>query len=243
MRIKLTTRQVTLTAVFAAVSLVLRVIPTFQMIGVSGHFTAGDFIITAIPLTLDFWCGALAVLIGTVGAYSVNPPVFFGLDFLPALVNVMIAGLILSNHRRLSLVVYGVVMLAFLASPYSLTFAYGYIPYAWLHLVAFMILLSPAIAKVPIWLKEGGFKQLLSIVELSFVGTMAQHLTGGLLYEFTVGVVGGVEPLSLQALWRVIFWIYPIERILLVVFGTVIAISIYRATQRLSLVPGRNHVG
>lgn len=233
MRTKLTARQVTLTAVLAAVYLVLRVIPTFQMIGVSGHFTASDFIITAIPLTLDLWCGALAVLIGTVGAYVVNPPVFFGLDFLPALVNVLIVGLILSNHRRISFALYGVVILVFLVSPYSLMFAYPRIPYTWLHLVAFMILLSPATPRVPTWLKGRGYKQLTAVVELSFVGTMAQHLTGGLLYEFTIGVIGGVSPSSLQVLWRAIFWIYPLERILLVAFGAVIAVSIYRATAAL----------
>lgn len=47
------TSQITLTAVFAAVYFILRSFPTFQMIGFSGRFTAGDFIVTAMVLTVD----------------------------------------------------------------------------------------------------------------------------------------------------------------------------------------------
>lgn len=170
---------------------------------------------------------------GTVLAFAINPPIFFGLDFLPALVNVAIAGLILSNHRRVALGIYVPILAVFLVSPYSLLFAYGYIPYTWLHLVALIILLSPIIPRVPNWLNRRGLHQLVAIAILSFVGTMAQHLTGGLLYELAVGFVGGISASSFAQIWRVIFWVYPIERTILVALSTIVATGLFRAIRRL----------
>jgi hypothetical protein len=229
------TRQITLTAVLAAVYFVLRSIPTFQMVGVSGRFTAGDFVLTAIALTVDLWSAAFAVIIGTALAYAINPPIFFGLDFLPALVNVAIAGLILSNHRRVALAVYVSVLAAFLASPYSLLFAYSYVPYAWLHLVALIILSSPIAPRVSKWLVGDGLRQLVAVAVLALLGTMAQHLAGSLLSEFTVGLVGGVSPSSFEQFWRVIFWLYPVERTVLLAMSTLVAVALFRATRRLGL--------
>jgi hypothetical protein len=239
--LKRKTSQITLTAVFAAVYFVLRSVPTFQMVGISGRFTAGDFLITAIALIADLWSGALAVIIGTVIAYAINPPIFFGLDFLPALVNVTIVSLILSKHRRIAVAIYIMVLVAFLLSPYSLLFAYGYVPYGWLHLVALIVLLSPTISRTPNWLTRSGLRQLTAIAVLAFVGTMAQHLTGGLLYEFAVGFVGGVSSSTFERIWRVIFWVYPIERTVLVVLSTLVAVGLFRAIRRLAPQPAQSN--
>jgi uncharacterized membrane protein len=232
--------QIAITAVFSAAYFVLRSIPTIPMVGIQGRFTAGDIFITAIALTLDLWSAGLTVLIGTVLAYGISGPVFFGLDFLPALANVTIASLILSNHRRMAIAMYLVILLTFLSSPYSLLFAYGYVPYVWLHLVGLLVLLSPTIPRLSRWLAIGGLRQLVAIVELSFIGTMAQHLTGGLLFELALGVVGGVGPSSLKQIWFDIFWLYPVERGFLVAFSALVGVSILRATKRLRSVPVKN---
>lgn len=227
--------QIALTAVFAAVYFVLRSIPTFQMVGVSGHFTAGDFIITTIAMIGGLWSGTLSIIVGTILAYAINPPIFFGLDFLPALVNASIVGLILSNHRHVARGAYVLVLAIFLASPYSLFIGYSYIPFAWLHMVALIILLSPLISKIPSWLARDSLRQLVAVALLAFVGTMAQHLTGGLLYELTVGIIGGINPLSFRQFWRIVFWIYPIERALIVALSTVIAIALFGSIRRSGL--------
>jgi hypothetical protein len=229
------THQITLAVVLAAVYFVLRSMPTFQMVGVSGRFTAADFIITGIILIGGLWSSCLSVIIGTILAYAINPPVFFGLDFLPAFANTSIVGLILSNHRRLACGIYVSVLAVFLASPYSLLIAYTNIPYAWLHIFALMVLLSPILPKIPGWLRSDGLRQLTAIAVLALVGTMGQHLTGGLLYEFTVGFIGGVNPSSFRQFWRIIFWIYPVERTLIITLSTIIAMALFRSTRILTL--------
>lgn len=222
-------------AVLAAVYFVLRGIPTFEMVGVSGRFTAGDFLLPAIALIAGPWAGALSVVVGTTLAYAIKPPIFFGLDFLPGVVDVVILGLILSNRRYMAVAIYVGILSAFLLSPYSLLFGFGQVPYTWLHIVALMILASPVSSKIPGCLSRAEGYRLLSMAALAFVGTMAQHLTGGLLYEFAVGYVGGISPSSLQQFWRVIFWFYPVERLVIVAISTFIAAGLYRTVRRLRI--------
>jgi hypothetical protein len=232
--------SIAMAAVFGALYFVLRSLPNpipflFQMIGISGRFTAGDFLLTAIALVAGLWGGVLSVFIGTVMAYPTNGPLFLGLDFLPGVVNILVAGLIITSHRRIAQTVYGAVLLLFIASPYSLSFGYGYVPYVWLHVVAFAVLLSPIAARVPDWIRRNDKRQLAAIMALAFVGTMAQHLTGGLLFELTVGLVQGNSPSILRGDWAVIFWLYPTERILITAISTVISVGLVRSTFRLGV--------
>jgi hypothetical protein len=226
-----------LAASFAALYFVLRSIPTFQMVGISNRFTTGDFLLTTIALLGGFWSGTLSVLIGTILAYGVRPPIFFGLDFLPGIVNVSIAALLLSGRLRAARGIYIASFFAFVLSPYSLLFGYGYVPYTWLHILALIVLLSPIPAKIPSWVNTTGARHIAAVGLLAFEGTMGQHLVGGLLYELAAGLVGGIGPSNFKDFWRVIFWLYPIERLVIVVFSTIIAIALYRSLKRWTLQP------
>jgi hypothetical protein len=226
------TRQVTLAASFAAVYFVLRTIPTFQMVGISSRFSAADFLLTTIAMLCGLWGGVLSVVIGTILGYGLRPPIFFGLDFLPAIADVAIAALLLKGRYRTAQGIYIAIFFAFVLSPYSLLFGYGYVPYTWLHIVALIVLLSPIAAKIPAWLNGHGYRQVVAIGTLAFVGTMGQHLVGGLLYELAVGVVGGVSPSSLAISWRIIFLAYPVERLLTVAFSMIIALAVQRSLKQ-----------
>jgi len=227
-----TTRKITLAAVFAIVYFILRSVPTFSMIGISGQFTAGDFLLTSIALIAGLWSGTISVLIGTIIAYPIRPPIFLGLDFLPAVANVFIAALLLAGKRRIAQVSYIVILVAVLASPYSLLYGYDHIPYVWLHVIALAVLLSPAASRIPSWSKSGGYLEIAAIVILAFVGTMAQHLVGGFLFELVAGFVGGVTPTRFTDIWRVIFFLYPEERLIIVALSTIIALAIFRSLDR-----------
>ena len=225
-------RQITLAAVFSAVYVILRVLPTFSMVGISAQFTAGDFLLTSIATIAGLWSGIVAVVVGTVVGYAVRPPIFFGLDFLPGVVNVSLAALILAGKRRIAQSIFIIVLVAFLASPYSLFYGYDHVPYVWLHLVALLLLLSPASSRIPSWIRRGGYEGIAAFALLSFIGTMAQHLTGGLLFELAVGFVGGMSPTSFAAIWRLIFYLYPEERLVIVTISTILSVAIYRSLQR-----------
>ena len=226
------TRQVTLAASFAAVYFVLRTIPTFQMIGVSGRFSAADFLLTTIAMLCGLWGGILSVVIGTTLAYGLRPPIFFGLDFLPAIADVAIAAFLLKGRYRTAQGIYIAIFFAFVLCPYSLLFGYWYVPYTWLHIVALVAILSPIAAKIPAWFNGLGYRKVVAVGTLAFVGTMGQHLVGGLLYELAVGVVGGVSPSNLALSWRIIFWAYPIERLLTVAFSTIVALAVQRSLKK-----------
>lgn len=234
------TGKITLTAVFAALYFVLRSLPNpipflFQMIGVSGRFTAGDFLLTTVALVAGLGGGVLSVLIGTVLAYPISGTPFLGLDFLPGVMNILIVGLILGNRRRIAQGTYIALLLLFLVSPYSLLFGYGDVPYTWLHIAALALLLSPVIARVPNWITRNDNYQLAAVATLAFVGTMTQHLTGGLLFEFAVGLVQGNSPSILRSNWQIIFWLYPAERLLITAISTVISIGMMRSMKVLTL--------
>jgi len=231
--LKSKSRQITLAAVFAVVYFILRSVPTFQMIGIAGSFTAGDFVLTTLALIGGLWSGALAVVAGTILAYASRAPLFYGLDFLPALLNVAIVTLIVSKRHHIAQAAYLIVLLAFVVSPYSLTFAFGYIPYTWLHLVALVLLFSPLTTKVPRWLHASDFHQFLAVLLLAFVGTMAQHLMGGLLFELTLGMIGGIDPLTFRnTIWYGIFFVYPEERLLITALSTIIAAAVLASTRK-----------
>ena len=226
-------REVSRGAILAAVYFVLRSIPTFQMIGIGGRFTAADFLPTTIALIAGLLGGTISVAVGTVLAYSMTPPVFLGLDFLPAMVNVAVVSLILSKRIYIARILYLGVLLLFVVSPYSLVFGYEFIPFVWLHIIALFVLFSPLSKSTSAWLQSGGRRTTMGILLLAFVGTMAQHLTGGLLYELVLGKIGGVTPANFAKFWELIFWIYPVERVLITVFSTAIATVTQRSLRQM----------
>lgn len=230
------TRQVSLAAIFAAAYFVLRSTPTFQMIGTSGRFTTGDFLLTSIALIGGLWSGVLSVLAGTIIAYAVNPPIFFGLDFLPAIINVLVVTLILSNRIRLAKITYLAVYTAFVVSPYSLLFGYGYVPYTWLHIAGLVIVMSPFAGKIPVWIERSDSHQITAVAGLAFLGTMAQHLAGGLLYEVSAGYVGGISPSHFKQVWTVIFWLYPTERLVIAAVSAAIAVPLFRSVKKWAVI-------
>jgi len=188
--------------------------------------------LTSIAAIAGLWSGTISVLVGTVVAYAVRPPIFLGLDFLPGVANVCISALLLSGRRVVARLIYTAVLVGFVLSPYSLLYGYDHIPYVWLHLVALAILLSPIASRIPSWIERGGYLGASAFVILSFIGTMAQHLTGGLLFELAVGFVGGVNPSRFVDIWRIIFILYPEERLVIVAISSILAIAIFRSFQR-----------
>lgn len=152
--------------------------------------------------------------------------------FFP-LVNVGMAITLVSKRRHIAQTTYLIVLVGFLISPYSLFFIFGYLPFTWLHLIALVVLLSPLAAKIPSWLISDKLRQLTAVALLAFVGTMAQHLMGGLLFELTLGVVGGVDPITFRnRIWLGIALVYPEERLFIVALSTFLAVAILASTRR-----------
>src|SRR5215469_13898392 len=226
-------RELTLTASLAAVYTIFRAIPISSLIGISGSITAAGMIAPVIGILLEPAYGVTAVFVGTTVASFLpwNPLKFYGLDFLPGALNVILVSLAVRGRRVEATMMFAVMLGLFFINPYTSTFVGGSyysppIPYLWMHLAAFLLLISPLSKGLAFRISSEKYTSLVRpVVVLAFMGTMIEHLTGGLLFATIVGK-GALK------FWPVIFLAYPVERIILVVGATIICTALLSLIRR-----------
>jgi len=232
------TKQIALLIVFTALYVVLRNIPYSALIGGAGGFLyLSDFLVGIYGIILGPYFGGLSVIIGNFAAIGFGHHVaFLGLDFLPDLVAVVSVGF-LFRRKWLPVVVLNAALLAvFVANPLS-TFAIYSIPFVWLHLVAFAVLLSPLSRMAGKWIEKVDNKKIVfSMIIYSLIGAMIQHLVGSILYEVELNqffVAIGQPPLIATAaypgIWTAVFFTYPLERLFLIVSAVLVGTPIILA--------------
>lgn len=252
-----------LTASLSAVYVVFRAIPTFPMFAVPGAtFRAGDFVAPLYGIVLGPLIGPMAIALGTaVGFFLGAPPVFLGLDFLPAAVCAAVVGLV-TRSRRIEAVLLNIAVIAvFLLLPFSpslISVGDYQVPYVWLHLVGLALLASPLTTGAALvvsrnWSFQEGesrFRRILlgyenpvlAVFVLALAGTLAQHVTGGIITQIVIGLNFNQTPrgyATWQDFWTFIFWLYPPERAIITAGATliaapaVIALKFSRLSQRL----------
>jgi hypothetical protein len=237
-RLRIGARRLMLAATFAAVYVILRAIPTFRMTGLEGaSFSAGDLVLTSMAMILDPVSAVLAVLVGTFIGFTLRSPIFLGLDFLPSVVHVLVVGFTIRKRRRVAGALFGGVTFLWAVHPYSLLFPYPGIPFFWLHVIAILVLVSPVGGKVSGVLDRPIKATALAwmVAMLSFVGTMSQHITGGVLFETVIGALAQQDPQVFAQIWIPIFWLYPVERTMVILFSTLLGTAIVRAMQKSKL--------
>jgi hypothetical protein len=222
-------RKLTLTASLAAVYTIFRAIPISSLIGISGSITAAGMIAPVIGILLEPAYGIVAVFTGTLIAslFPWNPLKFFGLDFLPGALNVVLVSLAVRERRTEAVMMFLVMIGLFFINPYTSVFVGSNvlsppIPYLWMHLLALIVLISPLSKALGQKLSSHVYASLVRpIIILAFTGTMIEHLTGGLLFATVVGK-GALK------FWPVIFLAYPVERIILIAGATIICSTLLR---------------
>lgn len=232
------TKIIAIVSIFTALYAVLRIIPTVPMIGASGaSFSLSDVIAPLYGIILGPYIGGLSVIIGSLIAFFGKPPFFMGLDFLPATVAAFSVGLLVKRKWICAIGLNVVLLTAFLIHPntsvfvdYSIGSTTLTFPFAWLHIVALIVLISPLGRKVAQWVKTNNTTKItVAVAILFFIGTMMQHLMGNLLYETIMAQPLGHIPVELYpANWLLVFPLYPIERGALIVFGTIIGTSLIK---------------
>jgi hypothetical protein len=227
-----------LVSLFTAIYAVFRYFPTFPMIGISGtSFRAGDFVAPAIAILLGPWLAVPCIFFGTVIDYAFAAPVFAGLDFLPATVGAIVAGLISRGRVAWAAALYGGLLSLFIALPLSafwIRTVWGFtVPFVWLHIIALVILISPLGFKAPKWIGSSKGATLgLGVGITVLTATMAQHVTGGILYELILFPVVHVTTLSRATFfWSFIFYLYPIERLVITIVATTFVVAFIQAVR------------
>ncbi len=210
------TRRLALTAALAAIYTIFRLIPLSKLIGISGFITASGMVIPIIALLIEPEYGVLAVITGTfIGSFSpLNSLRFAGLDFMPGAIYLLIASLAVRGKIYQAGTVLLAVVALFSITPNTRIFVGAFasppLPYFWLHLVALGLLVSPLSRNIPKWLQSKNYARVAASVGIvGFAGTMAEHLSGGILFALFVGP-GAVK------LWPGIYLVYPVERALIV---------------------------
>ncbi len=232
------TKIIAFSIVFSSLYAALRPVPLGPMIGLSATFSVSDFLAPLYGIILGPYVGGLSVIIGTFLGMTIKAPVFMGLDFLPAFVNTIAIGFLIKRKWAPIIVLNLILLLAFILNPLTTLF-FGPVPFFWLHIVAFLVLISPLGRKAGRWvetLKPNFLTAGLAI--LAFVGTMMQHLTGNMLTEVVLGqVVGSITPETFSVIiWPGAFVLYPWERLTLVILSVVVGVPLVRTLKK-SLLP------
>lgn len=224
-------------ASFAALYGVLRLVPIFAWIGGQGRvFTATEFVVCLYGILLGPYIGSASVIAGTfLGIAFTGRTTFFGLDFVPAMMNTLTLGFVMRKRRIISVSLFTVMLVLFLLHPYtpkllpvpntSIVF-----PFLWLHLLAFAVLLSPLSGRAEAWVTGPSTARMIpAVLLLSVIGTMAQHLAGNLLFASMATTVMGLTPRALALSWVAIFLVYPVERSVIVGVTTIVGAAVIRA--------------
>jgi hypothetical protein len=235
-------RVVPLAATFAAVYGLLRLMPIFVMIGGSGRvFSTTEFAAPLLGIVLGPYVGSVAGVIGTfLGIMLAGRMNFFGLDFLPIMMNAAILGLLMRRRRIPAIVLYSALIALFFAHPSTLHFVpvsflgnTVSIPFIWLHIITWIMLISPLSMKSMEWISGASEKKRITAAcILSLIGTTAQHLTGTLLFASMAVPLMGMTSTTLNATWDAVFYTYPIERLAIILpAATVVTAAAVRTVQ------------
>ncbi len=229
------TKAIAMIAIFAALYAALRIIPTVPMIGTGATFHLSDILAPLYGIILGPLVGGVSIIIGTFAAIGLGSPApFLGLDFLPAFVVAVSLGFLVKG-KWLPVVILNAILLAVYAiSPFTLNFIvtpWGTVPYLWMHLAAFIVLLSPLGRRAGKWVKSAKATTITAgFAILAFVGTMMQHLMGGIVYEGVLGyVTGSMTPAAFANTWNIVFYIYPWERLALIVGAVLVGVPVTKA--------------
>jgi hypothetical protein len=240
------TKIIAFVSIFTALYAVLRLIPTVPMIGASGaSFSLSDVIAPLYGVILGPHIGGFSIILGTFLAMAMGKPVvFMFLDFLPATAGAVSLGLLIKRKWVLVVILNIVLLVAFLLHPLTSVFvdvtmgntAFSF-PFAWLHIVALAVLVSPLGRKAAQWVNTlTTTKVATRLAILVFVGTMMQHLMGNLLFESILAQpLGSIPADAYPGIWTSIFFVYPVERFALVALAVVVGIPLLRVLKNFLL--------
>lgn len=234
--VKLTTRHIALTAVFAALYYVLSIIsPYVPAIGVPDIKIKLEALIASVfGLVLGPYLGFLAALTGAFVAWVLPPGSMSSYDmpFLlsPAL-NALVVGLIYYRKWKQAFVALGVLIVAFLFLPPSqpLTeFWYVGVAVIWDKIIALLLIIPSAK-----FAKHFSSPKSVSILYflIAFIGNQADNMWGSFIFAVPT-VYNGIFAMDIAAVRGAFIispFIYPAIRFVQAIFVTILAVPLMRS--------------
>jgi uncharacterized membrane protein len=234
-----TTKIVASIAIFAALYAALRLVPTVPMVGTNATFHLSDILAPLFGILLGPYVGGVAILIGTFAAMGLGTPApFLGLDFLPAFVVAVSLGFLVKGKWLHVIALNAALLILYALNPLTsniIDTPIGPVPYLWMHILSFIVLISPLGRKAAKWVTSSKTGLItVGFAILAFVGTMMQHLTGGILYEVIPSqITHTVLPSAYPGIWNFVFYIYPLERLALIAGAVLIGVPVTKSVKNM----------
>jgi len=238
---QLSVKDIALISSFASLYTILSFWSLFPILGAAGKFiTLSSIVAPLIGMILGPYRGVLSVtlaglillLIGNLGAFG-------PLSFVPGASTALFSGLLSRNMKASASVIFIVVVALFAFYPNSGP-AWSFPYFLWLHIVAFIVLLSIQLLN-RVDLHSSTHRDLMiSVASLSFTSTMFGHLVGSLMFEALFNSNFSQEGWGF--LWQSISLVYPYERAIITIFSTLLGFPIIKIlnSQKVELINFRS---
>ena len=185
---KLSSRQIAVTAIFAALYAIISRLPGIPMIGVSSKIELVVILDSIVGILLGPWIGGLTSLLGNFVAWIIPTTSFYGLLNLPCgPIAAIVSGNLARNSKngnwKFAVIIYAVLMGLWYLTPPGQELLY----YPFLHWTAFILILIFREKIYNFLNADVTPKKVLGTIICCFGGIMANHMTGNLIY---IGAVG-----------------------------------------------------
>ena len=252
MKFVLTTKQVALISVFAALIVMITRLPGIPIIGAPGAKVQLSVVIyPLIGILLGGWIGAIAVLIGNFASWLVPPSTLLGLLMIPpGVLAALVAGSLRSKDRIFSWKLSSTVLLALNASWYLTPVGFEAPLYPVLHWSALLLVVIFRDRTEAFLESDSRLHILLGTGISSFAALMSDSMAGNLIFIYAVGWVvplrsvldavaslgmfwlklgiPGMPLTGLAALFMGAMIITAVERITMTVVSTMIGAAVLR---------------
>lgn len=223
-----------LVGVFAALHLVMTMLPLFLLASGEGFISLGLVTAVVIGFLLGPVYGAFSVFIGSaLGVFIFNVGGILGpiIPVVAPTAGALIAGSLRTEKTIVVILIYSLSITAYLVSPIG-GMAYIYI---WLHLVAMLLAVLFILPKTKQWLrKEMHYERMnpeynfLTLWLLSFIALLADSVVGGSLGVYYFVYALNYTPELVAGWFTGVAFIYPLERIAVTFVITSVLLAIIK---------------
>ena len=188
LEMKLSSRQVALVAVFAALYAIVSRLPGIPIIGGAGKIEPVVILDPIVGILLGPWIGGLTSLLGNSVAWIIPSVSFYGLLNLPtgpvaAIVSGSLARNTKNSNWKVAAIIYAILMALWYATPTGREAFY----YPFLHWGAFILVLVFRERTHSFLNADTNLRKIFGATICSFAGIMANHMTGNLIFIGSVG--------------------------------------------------------
>lgn len=213
-------KKIAIISIFSVIYAIMRILPSFPLIGVPGaSFSLADILIPVYAIIAGPYIAAVSIGLGTfLGFVFGKPLIFLGWDFAPATFSALFIGLIIHKNRLPAAIMFALGLIIFIMLPHTellipITNQIS-IPYNWMHILALLVLISPIGTKSINLIKENSNKTIFGLFIIAIIGTLFQHIIGGIVFVSTLGIyLESINPEAFPGIWKSLVFIYPIERL------------------------------